>query len=77
VKLKRSILVKDGAGKSYTIREYTNTASTTAFKELDIDSEEPATLSLNGRHVNNLGDGRYEVVGTGTILYEVDRHLTF
>ena len=71
MKLKRSFPVKDDAGRIYTINEYVTSVRTTSFGAPPVDLEGVGDLYLDGQHVNNLGDGRYEIVDTGQILYEV------
>jgi hypothetical protein len=62
--------VQDDAGNTYIVSEYTSSRTISAFNEPAIQIDEPGGLFLNGQVVNNLGDGRYQVVDTGLILHE-------
>ena len=68
----RSFTVKDDSGKTYTIEAYATPIRTAAFGEPSGEVDGPERLSLNGRTVYALSDGRYEVPGTGQFLYKVE-----
>ena len=71
MKLTRSIRVKDDAGKRYRIDEYTPVMRVRAFNGAEREQIAGAgTLYVNGRVVNDLGKGRYQVRGTEVILRE-------
>ena len=68
MKLTRSIPVKDEAGKAHTISAYTSSTRIPTFDNPAAEIDGLGELRFNGLVVNDLGDGRYQVVDTGQIL---------
>ena len=66
----RTFTANDEQGNEYQIEEYTELLDVRTMGNVHARVHGMKTLKTqNGQHINNLGQGKYEIVASGIILH--------